>query len=266
LKVLLLFILGLASVLYVALMYRLLLRVKKSKRKQFFKIQVYFTLVLLVISGAVLFLNAERIGLMMNREVPEALTPGSPAPERSNRCACTWDSMRLTRDDYADKHRPAAESLANDVLISDEATLNTQLAKGKLVPFKIDRGMRLQKLTHSEPFLHPTAAKTYQELALRFSDALIETPEHDALIVVSSVTRTSLQQAEILRRYPFGATRGTSTHSYGASIDLLFVETAGDCYRARKALEGVINAMQSEGKLYVCPESKCIHLTAAKES
>jgi D-alanyl-D-alanine dipeptidase len=136
------------------------------------------------------------------------------------------------------------------------------LAKGKLVPLKAPEGVRIQKLTHSEPFLHPKAAKTLDKLADRFREKLDGTRESDAAVVVSSVTRTAKQQKEIQARYPNGATQGTSTHSYGASVDLLFVETAGDCYRARKALESTLNELQSAGDLYVCPESKCIHITA----
>lgn len=263
-RFLLVIVLLACAVAYVYGMYRLLAKVKKSKRKQFLKIQLVFTAILLVILSAIAFWQRERLaGWFARPSSPESqMDEGSAIPEKANRCACTWDSMRLKRDDYKTKHRPAAERLTGEAFIRDEVAMNELLAKGKLVPLKAPEGVRIQKLTHSEPFLHPKAAKTLDKLADRFREKISGTRESDAAVVVSSVTRTAKQQKEIQARYPNGATQGTSTHSYGASVDLLFVETAGDCYRARKALESTLNELQSEGDLYVCPESKCIHITA----
>lgn len=257
-----LFLVTAIGVLYLYAMYRLLCKVKKSKRLAFLKIQLIFTLVLVVV---VLVLG------YVNRAFLQRLVPGSSSIEEvvpsrrlggeTNTCSCTWDSMRLKRDDYATVHRPTAKRLAASAFIENEAELNRLLSKGKLIPFKSKDGMHIRKLTHSEPFLHPKAATVFDELRTRFFDRLDER-EKDAVIVVSSVTRTAGQQGEIRRRYPNGATPGRSTHSYGASIDILSVETSGNCYNARKALERTLQEMQGENKLLICPESKCIHLTA----
>lgn len=247
---------------YIYAMYRLLLRVKKSRRLTFLKIQLVGTGVLLIVSLLV-WSHRQRLTALFLRTVKAGIeSEHPPASQHANRCACTWDSMRLKRDDYAKKHRPAAIRLAADAFISDEVVMNELLAKGKLVPYHAKEGVRIQKLTHSEAFLHPAAAETFEELGRRFRERLSDSRESDALVVVSSVTRTSGQQKEILKRYPNSATKGASTHSYGASIDLLFVETDGSCYNARKALEKTLQEMQSEQKFFICPESKCIHLTA----
>lgn len=243
-------------------MYRLLRKVKKSKRLAFLKIQVVFSLVL----GLVLVTIAYAKRDFLRRLIPaqseiEEVVPSRRTGGSTNACPCTWDSMRLKRDDYATRHRPSAERLASAAFIENEAVMNGLLSKGKLIPFKSKDGMYIRKLTHSEPFLLPEAAKVFEELRERFTARLRES-ESDAVFVVSSVTRTAGQQEEIRKRYPHGATPGSSTHSYGASIDILKVETVGNCYNARKALELTLREMQEEKKLLICPESKCIHLTA----
>lgn len=243
-------------------MYLLLRKVKKSKRLSFFKIQVVFTLVLALILLTIGFVKRDFfLRFVGDRTGIEEVVPSRRLGGNTNACACTWDSMRLKRDDYATKHRPSAERLAQEAFIENEAVMNGLLSKGKLIPFKSKDGMYIRKLTHSEPFLHPKAADVFEELRTRFSERLGES-EKDAVFVVSSVTRTAGQQNEIRKRYPNGATPGSSTHSYGASIDILKVETVGNCYNARKALELTLQEMQNESKLLICPESKCIHLTA----
>ncbi len=243
-------------------MYRLLLRVKKKKRLAFFKLQLGFTIALVVVISLAAMVKSLFVP-SLNPPLEEVeIVPHPAGAIELNRCSCTWDSMKLKRDDYAAKHRPAAQKLASGKFVSDEAVMSQLLSKGKLVPYNNRQGVRIRKLTHSEPYLHPRAADTFDDLAERFNKRLVSGTESDANIVISSVTRTANQQKEILKRYPYGATPGESTHSYGASIDILFVETAGNCYNARKALELTLRELQKENKIYICPESKCIHLTA----
>ena len=58
------------------------------------------------------------------------------------------------------------------------------------------------------------------------------------------------------------ATKGTSTHSYGVSFDInTVVGDNGYCERRTQVLKKILTEMQKEGKILLCPESKCIHVT-----
>ena len=89
------------------------------------------------------------------------------------------------------------------------------------------------------------------------------TPEADARLVVSSLYRTIAQQEQLAGVNP-SATRGRSSHSYGASIDVRALETTGDCKRALKHFEDVLKAMRKERRLLVIREGACLHLTARR--
>jgi hypothetical protein len=248
-----------AAIVYLYFMYWLLSRARKSKRMALLKIQLVFTAALLVLIFFAAWLRSDP---KAQGDATEEAAQEAEDLEALNRCPCTWDSMKLKRDDYAEKHRKAAKSLADDEFITDDDYLTSLLSDGHLVFYSPGEGVRIQRLTQSTPYLLPEAASTFEDLAERFTDRLDGTVESDARFVVSSVTRTAGQQKEIQRQYPHGATPGESTHSFGASIDILFVETAGNCFNARRALENSLNEMQKEGVLYICPESRCIHLTA----
>lgn len=257
----------LVAIAYLYLMYTVLRKVRKSKRKQVLKYQLFFTAFLLVLLATARMLPDDFFAPSPNDQVEES-HDGEEAGEAGDdlaayqRCPCNWKSLRLKRNDYALEHRPAAERLSGNFFITDDATRATALRTGQLVPLIADGGMRLQRFQHSTPHLLPIAAERVGELSKRFKEKLKGTQEEDARFVISSVTRTKAQQESIQKRYPGTATQGTSTHSYGASVDVLFIETKGNCIKARKVFESVLKEMQEDKHFLVCPESNCIHLTA----
>ena len=109
--------------------------------------------------------------------------------------------------------------------------------------------------------LTPLALKRLNELGELFRENLKGTKDANSYFVISSVTRTEKQQNEIKKAYPNAATKGKSTHSYGVSFDISKMMYKSSCKNSLQALEQALTEMQSQGKLLICPEKGCIHIT-----
>jgi len=134
----------------------------------------------------------------------------------------------------------------------------------KLVNVVEGDGFYMINAKNSEQCLTPLAEKRLKELGLLFR-SLIENEENKKdYFVISSMTRTEAQQENIRKLYPRAATKGFSTHSYGVSFDISEIISFGKCSSAQKALKLALSKMQSEKKILLCPETKCIHVTVIK--
>ena len=109
--------------------------------------------------------------------------------------------------------------------------------------------------------LTPLALKRLNELGRLFRKNLEDSKDANSYFVISSVTRTEKQQKQIVHAYPNSATRNKSTHSYGVSFDISKMMYKSSCNYSLKALEKALTEMQSQGKLLICPEKGCIHIT-----
>jgi len=176
-------------------------------------------------------------------------------------CACTRKSISAGHDHYP-RHVHAAKAWPN-ARLATERGLEAAVRDSVLVPFGNSPSRRIATLTHSHDLLHPGAAGVFHDLERRFAEAVRGTPEADARLVVSSLYRTTAQQKQLAGVNP-SATRGRSSHSYGASIDVRALETTGDCKRALKHFEDVLKAMRKERRLLVIREGACLHLTARR--
>jgi hypothetical protein len=78
------------------------------------------------------------------------------------------------------------------------------------------------------------------------------------------MTRTEDQQKIIRKLHKRTATNGKSTHSYGVSFDISQIISYQNCSIAYEALTSALEKMQKEGKILLCPESECIHVTVVK--
>ena len=78
--------------------------------------------------------------------------------------------------------------------------------------------------------------------------------------VISSAYRTSSDQARLRKVNP-SASKGSSSHSYGVSVDIPRLE-GRSCKSALPVFAAVLKEMQREKKIYLCPESKTVHITA----
>jgi hypothetical protein len=94
---------------------------------------------------------------------------------------------------------------------------------------------------------------------------LKNTNENNSYFEISSVLRTEQQQIEIRKKYPNAATLNNSTHSYGVSFDIAYVK-GNSCNLLNNTLNTILNQMQAENKILICPEKGCIHITVISNS
>ena len=185
----------------------------------------------------------------------------SKKDQNNSHCKCNKYSMQVQKDDYTKKHRPLALKTTGNRFIEDNQKLKKLLTQKNLVQVYDEAGYYIQYLQNSSKHLTPLAKKRLKELGLLFRRYLSGTADEKSYFIVSSVTRTHEQQKAIRKVYPKTATYGKSTHSYGVSVDLSGMMFQSSCGQSLRALERAIDQMQGEGKLLVCPESNCIHLT-----
>ena len=228
---------------------------KKAVRKYF----IGSIIISLIVGLFIVSNNYSRIRYWVDKyriENNEAQTSSS-----NKSCSCTSKSLHFQRDSYSDKHRPMAKQVTGGRFIEDKAKLRAYLEENQLVTISDHKGYHIQSLGHSSKHLTPLAKQRLEELGSLFRKNLKGTPDAKSYFLISSVTRTEAQQCKIRKAYPGSATLQKSTHSYGVSVDISRVMFKRSCKSSLKALEKAIDQMQGEGKLLICPEKGCIHLT-----
>ena len=173
-------------------------------------------------------------------------------------CGCTKHHLNFKKDSYG-KHRAAAKKMSGGDII---ASHNELTSSGSLVEVYdgIGYSVATAKLTHSEPYLHKKAYSVLKEIGAEFDKKLKGTKAEGSKFKISSLTRTTKQQKELSRRNR-NATKGTSAHSYGAAFDIYSIAGHSGCSIARKELNEILVKYQKKGKLLLCPEGGCIHVT-----
>ena len=175
-------------------------------------------------------------------------------------CSCTWNSMPFKKKNYYRLHRKSASELTDAALISDFETQIELQSKGILVPIANSTGYLVKSMNYGSPYLHREALEMLEEIEERYLKRQQELNLPIARFVISSAARTEDQQ-EALRGKTSAATKGISSHSYGASIDIPKI-IGKRCSESRDILLQVLEEMQLEKKVYLCPESTTIHVTA----
>lgn len=229
---------------------------RKVKRKGF----LWFFAISSLLYLCLLYSNRKSIEFFLDtRRIQKEAAKMPKAPNRY--CTCNWSSLSLKKDDYATKHRPFAQKITDNRYVKNVNTRNQYLGKNQLVKITDNDGYWVEPLTHSTMHLTPLAKKRLDELGRVFRENVKGTEDAKSYFVISSVTRTEKQQKEIVKAYPNAATKGKSTHSYGVSIDINKMMYKSSCKRSLKALERALSKMQKQGKLLICPEKGCIHIT-----
>lgn len=200
-------------------------------------------------------------------EVQESLfkpAPSGPLPRNGIApCSCSKYTMKLARNPYT-QHQKRARTLPGSFYIKSKASLAAGAERGDLerIP-EVGRGYHLSGLSHSEPFLLPAAREVLEDMANRFADAMEGTADEGASIRITSLTRTQSQQ-DRLRRRNANAFKGKSSHSYGASFDVAFIDRPNEsvtCPGPTWAMQTILKDMQNEGKILIIPEGNCMHIT-----
>lgn len=173
-------------------------------------------------------------------------------------CSINAKVMSFERDAYT-LHVSAAQKLPNISAVETQKERDAFIKKGELVPLKNSTGYRVQWMIYSSPYIHPDMLSRITELESRFVQKQKEHGLSRVQFIITSAYRTTTQQKN-LRKVNKNATSGTSSHSFGASIDIAWLQ-GKHCEQARPLLEAIIKEMQKEEKLYLCPESKTLHIT-----
>ena len=190
--------------------------------------------------------------------------PTGPLPRKGVApCSCSKRTMKLVKNPYT-RHQQRARTLPGSFFVKNEAELQAGFSRGDLIRVpEVGRGYHLDRLRHSEPFLLKSAMKALESMADRFADAMDGTEDEGASIRITSLTRTQSQQRR-LRRRNANAFNGQSTHNYGASFDIAFIDRPNNevsCGGPSWALQSILQDMQEKGEILVVPEGNCMHIT-----
>jgi len=174
-------------------------------------------------------------------------------------CDCTWETLHLNKDNFQTVHKPAAKRIG--FYVKNVKFREKCIKTGKFVDVEESEGFGISGLEHSTAHLTPLARKRLYELGHRFRASITDPKQKSTYFVISSITRTVSQQKALIRSNS-AATKSHSPHSYGVAFDISkLVSPDNHCQAGLVALEKVLSAMQKEGKILLCPESKCIHVT-----
>lgn len=133
--------------------------------------------------------------------------------------------------------------------------------EGLLVRVKNSRGVIIDDLTHSKPYLHKTSAEILKEIGRNFHKNT-----SGGRFIVTSLTRPIEKQRELTRKN-INASPNISSHSYGVSFDIAYTRFNRDGkynHDAHRAIEEILKKYQADGRILVIREtqSACYHVTA----
>lgn len=148
--------------------------------------------------------------------------------------------------------------------------------KKRLVELKDNDLYSVDSLTHSIPYLIPSAAGLLERIGRNFQDSLAAKGLNPNKLVVTSVLRTE-SDVRSLRKGNINASEN-STHRYGTTFDLSYwryvkvPELRGRVYEdvppeyLRATLSQVLKDLRDEGACFVKYEKKqnCFHITVRK--
>ena len=180
-------------------------------------------------------------------------------------CSCCKKTIRIPRNPYT-RHQKAARSLPNSFFIKNDSDIRYGLGVSKLVEVEDGRGYRIDRLKHSKAMLLPEVYELLIEMGNAYADALEGTDSEGTVFRVTSLTRTDAQQRKLARRNR-NATRGESTHSYGASFDIAFMDRPNEkanCSRPTREIQKLLLKYQKEGRILIIPEGGCMHITLVR--
>ncbi|MBF0598191.1 DUF5715 family protein [Faecalibacter rhinopitheci] len=148
----------------------------------------------------------------------------------------------------------------NIPIIENNEQMDSLILANQLIPVPEDgEGYMIQKLTHSRAFLNQDAFLLLKDISNQFY------AETNHKLSISSLTRT-IESQNKLRRVNSNATKGESSHSYGASFDISYSkygEKSGRNYANERVVQALLDRLVEEGKIYYIKERRqpCFHVT-----
>lgn len=188
-----------------------------------------------------------------------------PAPKRYTKFSGNYGK---TFNDLPDLHMDAATRNGVGPLISraDTALYEAELVRipGELEVYKVD------KLTHSIPFLVPKASALLSDICVNFRDSLISKKMPVYKPIVTSIMRTNDDVKNLSRRNRNASEN--SVHRYGTTFDIAWTrfekvdtmdERVLDDGRLKAVLGQVLHDLRERDRCYIKHERKqaCFHIT-----
>ena len=176
-------------------------------------------------------------------------------------CSFTKKVVPSMKKDAYKKHRKAGSMLKDVKYVKDNKSKSKLIESGVLVQLWNEDGFVIAKMNYGSPYVHKKTYEIIKEIESRFLEVIKEQDLSEMKFQIASALRTEEQQIRIRKKYPRQATKGISSHSYGASIDISAVR-GRDCEIGRIYLGKILQDMQKEKRVYLTPESTTIHVTA----
>lgn len=179
-------------------------------------------------------------------------------------------SFHRNFNDKNDEHMRVA--VANGITPVDSLSELEQLsASAQLEKVETCEYYKIDSLTHSHPYLVPSAKKLLDTIGRSFNDTLRGRGGGNYRIIVTSLLRVQ-DDIKRLRRYNVNAEEN-SAHSYGTTFDITyrrFDKTDGPYviheYQLRLLLSEILKNLKARGVCYVKYEIRqgCYHITVRK--
>lgn len=185
----------------------------------------------------------------------------SRAKPKEKVCSFTRDVIPSMKKDAYKKHRKAGSMLKGVKYVKNNKSKSQLVDSGVLVKLWNSDGFVIAKMNYGSPYVHKRTYEIIKEIESRFLEVSKEQDLSEMKFQIASALRTEEQQIRIRKKYPRQATKGISSHSYGASIDISAVR-GRDCEIGRIYLGKILQDMQKEKQIYLTPESTTIHVTA----
>ena len=184
-----------------------------------------------------------------------------------------WYNGSYNRDfnDLNDLHLKEAKRIGIQPATSRE---EVEKIKEEMEEIQTNDYYEVEKLTHSIPYLVPSAAQLLEDIGRNFQDSLCHLNASLYKIKVTSVTRT-IEDVKKLGKRNLNASRN-SAHRYGTTFDVSWARYTKvdesdtlniDKERLKMVLAMVLRDLKREERCYVKHERKqgCFHITVREK-
>jgi len=180
---------------------------------------------------------------------------------KKNRNVVTTYRSTIKNNAYS-HHVSTGKALTGKPFKNIEA-IEDAFKKGYLSRVKNTKGVIVDDLTHSRPFLQTDAADLLVEIGKEFHKR-----SSGKRFIVTSLTRPIEKQRE-LSKSNLNASPNISSHSYGVSFDIAYTKFNKNKkynHDAHRIIEEILKEYQANKSVYVIREkqSACYHVTVRK--
>lgn len=214
------------------------------------------------------------VGLMVTVLSVAVVCSSCGKKERRGELKRIWYDGSYNRDfrDLNDLHLAEAQRIGIEPASNRE---ETEKVKKKMEEIETNEYYEVEKLTHSIPYLIPSAAQLLEDIGHNFQDSLRNLNASIYKVKVTSVTRT-IDDVKNLKKKNTNSSHN-SAHRYGTTFDVSWVRYAKvdesdtlniDKDRLKMVLAMVLRDLKRDDRCYVKHERKqgCFHITVREKN